>query len=53
VNQTEIRTIEVTLEFESTEPYFDKLTGAEKYASYYWREKNITDEFAAIINLLI
>jgi len=39
VNQTEIRTIEITLEFESTEPYFDKLTNTAKYASYYWREK--------------
>ena len=38
VNQTEIRTIEVTLAFESTEPYLDRL-GTERYASYYWREK--------------
>ena len=38
MNQTEIRTIEVTLEFESTEPYLDRL-GTEKYARYYWREK--------------
>lgn len=38
-NETEIRTIEVTLEFESTEPYFDKLTNTAKYAQYYWREK--------------
>ena len=39
VNLTDIRTIEVTLEFESTEPYYDKLTTMPKYASYYWREK--------------
>ena len=39
VNLTEIRTIEVTLEFESTEPYFDKLTNSAIYAQYYWREK--------------
>ena len=38
VNQTEIRTIEVTLEFESKEPHVDR-SGTEKYASYYWREK--------------
>ena len=38
MNQAEIRTIEVTLEFESKEPYVDRL-GTEKYASYYWREK--------------
>ena len=38
-NQVEIRTIEVTLEFESTEPYFDKMTNAAKYAHFYWREK--------------
>ena len=38
VNQTEIRNIEVTLSFESTEPYLDRL-GTERYASYYWREK--------------
>ncbi len=38
-NQVEIRTIEVTLEFESTEPYFDKMTNEARYAHFYWREK--------------
>ena len=38
-NQTEIRTIEVTLELEGTEPYYDKVTNEPRYAQFYWREK--------------